>query len=95
MNMKSIHTKMDNHGRLLVPLHIRNQLHYKKGDNFVIRVINNELHIVSLKNALLHAQELVRKTTPPEVSLVDELIAERRAEAKAEEKKFLKYSNNS
>lgn len=91
--MKNIHTKMDNHGRLLIPLHLRNQLNYKKGDNFVIRVINDELHIVSLKKALFHAQELVRKKTPQGISLVDELIAERKANAIAEEKKFSKYLN--
>lgn len=91
--MRNIHTKMDNHGRLLVPLYIRNQLGYKKGDTFVIRVINDELHVVSLKNALLHAQELVRKSTPPGISLVDELIAERRVEALQEDNKLLQHSH--
>lgn len=37
------------------------------------------------KEALRWAQDLVRRHTPPGVSLVDELIAERRAEAAREE----------
>jgi hypothetical protein len=36
--------------------------------------------------ALRRARALVRKYVPPEVSLVDELIAERRAEAEKEER---------
>lgn len=88
MNMKNAHTKIDNHGRLLIPYSIRNQLKYKKGDSFVIRIIDNELRIISLKATLAAIQELVKKSIPAGISLVDELISERRAAAKTEDNKF-------
>ena len=88
--MNNLHTKMDNHGRLLIPKHIRNQLNYKKGDNFVIRIINDELHIVSLKNAIAHAQALIKPSLSNSISMTDEFISQRRKEALEEDVKFSK-----
>jgi uncharacterized membrane-anchored protein YhcB (DUF1043 family) len=44
----------------------------------------NELRMAALRKRLAKAQQIVRKHVPRSVSLVDELIAERREEARRE-----------
>jgi AbrB family looped-hinge helix DNA binding protein len=82
------HTNMDQHGRILIPASIRNQLNYKAGDTFVVRVINDELHILSLEKVIKDAQDLIRQYIKPGELLVEDFLEYRREEAKLEEKKF-------
>jgi len=49
-----------------------------------LEVVNGELRRWSREEAVRQAQELVRQHVPEGVSLVDELIAERRTEAARE-----------
>jgi AbrB family looped-hinge helix DNA binding protein len=86
--MKKLHTQMDKHGRLLIPSTIRNSLNYKPGDTFVIRAINDELRIISIRKAIKDAQDLLAKHIPDEKSLVDEFIKQRRLEVAKEDLKF-------
>ena len=79
---------MDKHGRLLIPSAIRNSLNYKYGDTFVIRVINDELHIVSINQVIKAAQDLFKKRNPNSHSAVDDFLESRRLEAKNEDLKF-------
>ena len=53
-------------------------------DKVLVRLEGNELRIYTYAEAMRRAQELVRSFVPPGVSLVDELIADRRAEAARE-----------
>lgn len=76
-----IHTKLDAAGRLLVPAEIRDALGFKPGGTVVVRIENGALRVVSQAAALKRIQELLRPLVPEGVSLADELIAERRAEA--------------
>jgi bifunctional DNA-binding transcriptional regulator/antitoxin component of YhaV-PrlF toxin-antitoxin module len=89
MIMKNIHTKIDYNGKVLIPLEFRKQLKCKKGDSFILRLINDELRMVSLKKAFQDAQDIMEETTPEGVSLVDELIAERRLESEIENQKLI------
>ena len=59
--MKIEHSQMDKYGRILIPSNIRNSLNYKQGDTFVIRAINDELHIVSINKEIKAAQKLFKK----------------------------------
>jgi AbrB family looped-hinge helix DNA binding protein len=71
-------------GRLVIPAPMRAALGMKEGDKVLVRLEGNELRLYTYQEAMRRAQELVRSFVPPGVSLVDELIADRRAEAARE-----------
>jgi AbrB family looped-hinge helix DNA binding protein len=71
-------------GRLVIPAPMRAALGMKEGDKVLVRLEGNELRIYTYQEAMRRAQEIVRSFVPPGVSLADELIAERRAEAARE-----------
>jgi AbrB family looped-hinge helix DNA binding protein len=75
---------MDENGRILIPAEQRRALGLRPGDRVAIQVKDGEALIFSQDQGIRKAQELVRKYVPEGVSLVDELIAERRAEAERE-----------
>ena len=72
-------------GRILLPLDLRELLSAGEGEVLVGEVRDGELLLMTRRTAVRKAQELVRKHVPTGVSLADELIAERRAEAAREE----------
>ena len=88
--MKIEHSQMDKYGRILIPSNIRNSLNYKQGDTFVIRVINDELHIVSINKEIKAAQKLFKKynANANANSAVDEFLDSRRIDANNENKEF-------
>jgi len=49
------------------------------------RVVEGELRVLAPKAAVLRLQRRMREKVPPGVSVVNELIADRRAEARREE----------
>lgn len=71
-------------GRLVIPAAMRAALGMKEGDKVLVRLEGNELRIYTYEEATRRAQEMVRSFVSPGVSLVDELIADRRAEAARE-----------
>jgi AbrB family looped-hinge helix DNA binding protein len=71
-------------GRVVIPAAFRAALGMKPGDRLTMRLEGNELRIYTQREGIRRAQELVRRYIPEGVSLVDELIAERRAEAAKE-----------
>ena len=76
--------KIDSAGRIVIPAEMRAAMMVKPGDTVSAQVNNGEFRIVSPQIAILRAQAIVRKVVPPNVSLVDELIADRREEARRE-----------
>ena len=76
--------KVDNQGRLLIPADIREQLGIKAGDRLTLRVEDGELIVLTFRAGIRRAQRIAAKYRIPGQSLVDELIADRRAEAAAE-----------
>lgn len=68
-------------GRLQVPADIRRSLGLADGDPVVMRVIDGELHIRPVRDALSRIQSRLRDYLPADESLADELIADRRVEA--------------
>lgn len=67
-----------------MPAKLRKALQIETGDEIVLRLENGSLRLIPLHKAVSLAQEAVRKYAPKDVSLVDELIQARRAEAKSE-----------
>jgi len=69
-------------GRLLVPAEFRRVLGLSDGDAVVMEVSDNELHVRPIKSALRRIQHDLRRYASAPGSVADELIADRRAEAK-------------
>lgn len=82
--MNGISTKIAEGGRLVIPVEHRRQLGLEVGDEVIIRVEDGELRILTRGEAIKRAQGLVRRRVKEGRSLVDELNAERRAEARRE-----------
>lgn len=76
-----IQAKMSEGGRVVIPLEIRKALGLKEGDVVLWELTEGEARLTTRRERLRRAQDLVRQYVPEGVSLVDELIAERRAEA--------------
>lgn len=76
--------KIDSAGRVVIPAEMRAAMMVKAGDTVTAEVKDGEFRIVSPVVAVRRAQALARKLLPPGVSLVDELIADRREEAQRE-----------
>jgi AbrB family looped-hinge helix DNA binding protein len=76
--------RVNENGRVVIPVSYRKALGIKPGDEVILRMEDDELRITTMKRRIERAQRLVRKYVKPGVSLVDELIAERREAAKRE-----------
>lgn len=71
-------------GRIVIPAEMRAAMRISEGDTLLGRIDDGELRLFSQDTAVRKAQEIVRQYVPEGVSLVDELIAERREEARKE-----------
>lgn len=71
-------------GRLLIPQAMREAMMLEPDGVVTVSVEDGELRVISPRAGVLRAQALVRSLVPDDVSLVDELIADRRAEAARE-----------
>ncbi len=71
-------------GRLQIPADVRRELGLADGDDVRLEVVDGELRVRSFKAALARVRAMVRAHVPEGVSLVEELIADRRAEAARE-----------
>jgi AbrB family looped-hinge helix DNA binding protein len=71
-------------GRIVLPREIREELGAEEGATYIARVEDGRLVLESRAAILARMQDRWRDVAPPGVSLVDELIADRRAEAARE-----------
>jgi bifunctional DNA-binding transcriptional regulator/antitoxin component of YhaV-PrlF toxin-antitoxin module len=78
---KSTWIEIDDLGRLQLPAGFMEAAGIRGGQQINVRVSDDGIEILSKRGALQRAQEIVGEFVPPGVSLVDELIAERRREA--------------
>ncbi len=72
-------------GRLVVPAEMRKAMLVDETGVITARVVDGELRVLTPKAALRSLQRMVREASPGGVSMADELIAERRAEARRED----------
>jgi len=77
-------TRVNENGRVVIPASFRKALGINAGDEVVLRIEDDELRITTLKRRLERARRHIRRYVKPGRSLVEELIAERRAAAKRE-----------
>ncbi len=83
--MASTLAKMDSAGRIVIPAKDRKRLGVKPGDRLVVVVKNDGLHIMTTRAALRRAQVFTDRYFSRDRKLADELIAERREEARREQ----------
>ena len=78
--------KMSEGGRVVIPAEIRRQLDLKEGDTVLWEFRDGEAWLTTRAANIKRAQQLFQKYCPPRPgrSIVDEFIAERRAEAERE-----------
>lgn len=76
--------KMKADGRIVIPSEYRKQLGIQAGDNVILRLEEGSVRIMAITNAIERAQKMCAKLKKPGMSIVDELIEERRKEAKKE-----------
>jgi len=75
-----IRIKVPANGRVVIPAEFREALGIAKGGELIFRWEDDELRIATMKRNIERAQRHVRQYVKPGVSLVDELIADRRRE---------------
>ena len=83
--METETTQMSENGRLVIPAASRRAANIKPREILTVRVDEEGIHLQTRAQAIKRAQAIVRKYVPEGVSLVDDLIAERRKEAKREQ----------
>lgn len=71
-------------GEVALPASMLEALGLRPGMALAARLENGEIRLYTIAEAIRRAQELMRSVVPAGVSLVDELIAERREEARRE-----------
>ena len=82
--------KIDSAGRIVIPAEMRAAMMVKPGDTVTAEVVEGVFRIVSPGVALKQVQAFARewKAKNPGISVVDELIAERREEARREDERY-------
>jgi AbrB family looped-hinge helix DNA binding protein len=68
-------------GRFVLPSKLRKELKIKAGDEIVLRLENGYIRLVPLHQAVIIAQQTVKKYVPKGTSLVADLIHARKEEA--------------
>jgi AbrB family looped-hinge helix DNA binding protein len=71
-------------GRVVIPAAFRDVLSLKDGDVLFARLEGGEIHLLTPQAAMRRVQAMVREFVPEGVSLVDELIEDRRREVERE-----------
>jgi AbrB family looped-hinge helix DNA binding protein len=80
-NEDSVTTTVAEGGRIVIPAAYRRVLGIRPGDEVVLRLDDGEVRVSTRALARRRAREYVRNLVPKGVSLVDELIRERRESA--------------
>jgi bifunctional DNA-binding transcriptional regulator/antitoxin component of YhaV-PrlF toxin-antitoxin module len=79
-------TQVGADGRVVIPAAFRRLLGIEDGGPLLMVPEDGEVRLMSRRAAIRRAQDAVAKYVPKSVSLVDELIAERRRESSREER---------
>jgi AbrB family looped-hinge helix DNA binding protein len=78
------HVKLGDDGRIVIPAAARRDLGLLPGQTLVVESDGDSLLVRTADAALRETQDYFQQFLPPGVGLVDDLIADRRAEAAAE-----------
>lgn len=82
--MDEIRVVIGKGGRINVPARHRRALGLSEGDEVIVGIEDDALRITTRRAAIRRARAIVSRYVPEEISLVDELLADRREEAARE-----------
>lgn len=83
--MSAFHVRVIEGGKIVLPAALRRKHGFDVGSTVVVEDgEEGGVTVRSLGDAIKRVQEIVARYVPPDVSLADELIADRRAEAERE-----------
>lgn len=82
--MQDVSVRVDKLGRILLPAGVRKAAGFGPDTRLMVRVQAGHVELMTVEAAVRAAQEIVRSRLPARRSLADELIRERRAEARRE-----------
>ena len=82
--MQDISVRVDKLGRILLPASVRKEAGFAPDTRLVVRVHEGRVELMTVAGAVRMAQALVRRHVKAGTSLADELIRERRSEARRE-----------
>lgn len=68
-------------GRLQIPADVRHALGLTEGDPVRLEIVDGELRVSSIRTVIERIRAEIASYVPSHISLADELIADRRAEA--------------
>jgi len=80
--MLEFKTKVGQNGRILIPAECRQAMNLAVGDDITILVENGEATFFTLDHAVKRAQTIMKKYLKEGENLSEQLIADRRKEAK-------------
>jgi AbrB family looped-hinge helix DNA binding protein len=86
--IKQAKMRISPNGRIVIPAAIRQQLGVKPGDPILMDVEDGVLRLESYPSRIARIQREMAQYITPGVSMADELIAERRAEARREQEEI-------
>jgi AbrB family looped-hinge helix DNA binding protein len=90
MKIEGIQTRINENGRIVVPAVIRKAMGLELGDSVDMSLENGVLRIEPIKARIRRVQQSLREEIiPADRLLSDELIAERRKEARSETEEWL------
>ncbi len=84
MTMTVAGAPMNTQGRVVIPAVIRREMGLEGTVDLVFRYEDGTLTVETIKDAVAYVQKVVARYGASDGSLVDDLIAQRRAEAAAE-----------
>ncbi len=82
--MEQFTVKVDGSGRILLPSKVRKQMNLHKDSELIVRLEKQQLVLNTRDEALRRAQEFFSKLRPAGVLWSDEIIKDRRREARRE-----------
>jgi len=85
---KSVSSKINQNGRIVIPAALRRQMGIKAGESVLMEVEDGVLRMESHPARIRRIQESLKQYIQPGRLLSDELIADRREEARLEEEEM-------
>jgi AbrB family looped-hinge helix DNA binding protein len=86
---RNVRSKLNDNGRIVIPAEIRSKMGIKPGDTLFLTLDGDVLKVESQMARIRRIQESMRTLIPGDRLLSDELIADRREEARREMEEWL------
>ena len=82
--MQEYRATFGENGRIIIPARLRNVMKLTPGEEMLLRYDNNSINILTMKQAVKEAQDIVMQYNKDNISLTDSLKQSRLEEAKNE-----------